>query len=295
MVSDRVGRSGLGGGLCLGLVLVLAAVAGAQVGNDTCDQAVNNGFFLVNGPNGGLTNVGATASGVVPSCAGTSIIPIPLPVPTGSIDVWYGYTATSSCTITIGLSNSTLAASFVAVWDGNNFQGPSSCGNLPELACASLFGNVGGVAGTSQVQVAVTVGDFLFIQVGVLFGATGTFTVDINPALTLTFSAPAGPGSLNIANDCGNPNDLYVTAIALAQGQTPNGWFFGLDINFLGLLQEVSFGPPFHGALDAAGSSLFTVPAGMPSGLTLYAVTVTLDQNTGVPNLSSDVVTFVTP
>ena len=81
---------------------------------------------------------------------------------------------------------------------------------------------------------------------------------------------------------------------------SPGFYFIGnsgssLDINFLGLLQEVAFGPPFYGTLDASGSSLYTVPAGMPSGLTLYAVTVTLDQTTGVPNLSSDVVTFVTP
>jgi len=277
-------------------VLVFAsAMVGAQVLNDTCDQAVNNSFFLIDGTNPGLTSVGATASGVASSCGGSSISPIPLPFPGVATDVWYAYTATATCAVTFEITASTLAFPVIAVWDGSAYQGSASCGSLPELGCASALQSATGAIGQALVQISLNAGDFVFVQVSDALGVTGgTFTVDINPALSLSFSAPTGPGSLRIVNDCGVPFATYVTAIELNQGLTPSGWFFGLDISFPTLLHEMTLGPPFIGALDAAGSSDWTLPVIIPSNITLYAVTLTLDPVTQVPALVSSVVTFTT-
>ena len=276
--------------VCLGLICILGVPARAQiVGNDTCDQAVTNGFFVTDGSNPGLTNVGATVSGVTPSCTNASVgyisfAAIPL------TDTWYAYQATSSCTMTFALSSSTLGIPTLAVWDGNGYLGPASCGTLPELACSRALFNA-----SAQVQIGVAAGDFLLIQVGNSNVSGGGFTLNINPPVLLSITAPTGSGSLQISNDCGIPNSQYVTAIVLNQGTTPYGWFFGLDISFNTLLHQIYLGPPFFGTFDATGSSLFTLPTIMPSGVTLHAVTVVLDPVTGIPSTSSGVVTFVSP
>jgi len=48
----------------------------------------------------------------------------------------------------------------------------------------------------------------------------------------------------------------YVTAITLAQGAYPNGWFFGLDITLTELISQFQTGFPFSGVLDAVGQSV---------------------------------------
>jgi hypothetical protein len=96
--------------------------------------------------------------------------------------------------------------------------------------------------------------------------------------LKLSITAPEGPGSLLVANDFGAPGKQYFTAITLAPGLYPNGWLFGLDIRVQDLLTELSvLAPPFRGNLDSLGRSRFTIPAGLPPGLSFYGVTITFD------------------
>jgi Lectin C-type domain len=92
--------------------------------------------------------------------------------------------------------------------------------------------------------------------------------------LQLAISAPLGPGSIRVANSQGVPNTAYWTAFTLAQGAYPNGWLFGLDITLTELLNQVSFGVPFAGTLDASGASAFTLANGVPAGLPVYAVSL---------------------
>jgi hypothetical protein len=92
--------------------------------------------------------------------------------------------------------------------------------------------------------------------------------------LDLAITAPFGPGSIRLQNTQGAPNTPYWTAVTLAQGAYPNGWLFGLDITMSELLNQVSFGAPFAGTLDATGSSSFTLASGVPPGLPLYAVSI---------------------
>ena len=60
---------------------------------------------------------------------------------------------------------------------------------------------------------------------------------------------------------------------------TSSGYWFGLDINFGALLGQFNLGtPPFRGTLDPTGGSVFLLPPPIvPSGLTLFAVTVEFD------------------
>jgi Lectin C-type domain len=98
------------------------------------------------------------------------------------------------------------------------------------------------------------------------FWGSSSFQLDI--------TAPLGPGSVRLKNTGGGAGHSYWTAVTLVQGAFPNGWLFGLDIPPTLLIDEVMMGTPFAGILDAAGSSTFTVPAGVPPGLHVYGVSL---------------------
>jgi hypothetical protein len=95
------------------------------------------------------------------------------------------------------------------------------------------------------------------------------------PSCPLVFSSPFGPGSLQMDNApcAGVAGQIYFTAITLAPGNFPNGWYFGLDIPLPELVNQFVTGYPFVGTLDAAGASTFGPIVGVPSGLQLWAVT----------------------
>jgi Lectin C-type domain len=93
----------------------------------------------------------------------------------------------------------------------------------------------------------------------------------------LTITAPFGPGSIRLANTGGGGGNGYWTAVTLTQGAFPNGWLFGVDVGLPELLGEVTSGVPFSGTLDGIGGSIFTIPAGVPPGLPLYAVSIHFD------------------
>jgi hypothetical protein len=136
--------------------------------------------------------------------------------------------------------------------------------------------------------------DDLFDSHGVIDEVTFGFGV---PACVLLFTSPGGPGTLAVANTpCpAVPGASYITAVTLAAGAYPAGWFFGVDIAWVDLAGQVTAGPPFSGALDAAGSSFFGPIPGVPGALTLYAVTAHLTPGFGLIIGSRPPVTYTTP
>jgi hypothetical protein len=115
------------------------------------------------------------------------------------------------------------------------------------------------------------------------------------PVCTLAITAPLGPGSIAIVNSGCNPGDWYITAVTLAPGLFPNGWFFGLDITWAELVSQASLGAPFSGVLGPAGDSVFFIPGGVPAGIDVFAVTATFQPGFGANTFATAPVAFVTP
>ncbi len=92
----------------------------------------------------------------------------------------------------------------------------------------------------------------------------------------LGFSSPLGPGSLAITNTTCPPAAGYsfIMPLTVTAGAFPAGWLGGIDISWTDLMIEFAYGFPFTGTLDGTGGSLFSIPAGVPSGLTLYGNTL---------------------
>jgi Lectin C-type domain len=112
--------------------------------------------------------------------------------------------------------------------------------------------------------------------------------------LKLAVDAPTGPGSFRMQNSGGGAFNPYVTAVTLAPGAYPFGWFYGVDISMPQLLSELGSGPPFTGVLNASGGSTFTIPSGVPPGIGVYAVSVEFTPSWQLIGASS-VDSFVTP
>src|SRR4029079_19509472 len=89
------------------------------------------------------------------------------------------------------------------------------------------------------------------------------------------WSSPFGPGSIqyNVCN--GTPTGNYQLCLTLNAGAFPNGWLFGIDIGLLELQGELG-APIFYGVLNGSGAAQVGPFGGLPSGLTLYSVTVNI-------------------
>lgn len=105
-------------------------------------------------------------------------------------------------------------------------------------------------------------------------GTFNGFQISDHYAVALT---QATNGNLTIAGTGGAPGGVYVTLLTPFQGAFPNGPLFGVDMTIPEALNELAFGPPFFGLLDANGQSSYLVPAPLPTGLTLYGVGLELD------------------
>lgn len=105
------------------------------------------------------------------------------------------------------------------------------------------------------------------------------------PPCSLIMAQPV-PGSIQVENIGCTPFNPYVTAYTFNQGAFPNGWFFGIDIPWYDLIWQATtpVGQPTNGTFDVNGGSLWVLPAGVPPGLTIFAVTVDIDPMTGQPN-----------
>jgi hypothetical protein len=103
------------------------------------------------------------------------------------------------------------------------------------------------------------------------------FFADVPGAFAFALAPGPAAGELHFANARGVPRDVYLTALTLAPGAFPNGWFFGLDPSLGDLLGLVGTGhPAFLGRLDADGRSDVAV-RGLPPGVGLWGVSLDLD------------------
>ncbi len=116
-----------------------------------------------------------------------------------------------------------------------------------------------------------------------------TFHADVPDALGLALRRGMAPGSLDVRRRRAVPGDLYVTALTVTPGAFPNGWFYGLDpaLDVLGT-QLLSAHPLFLGAVDGTGRADLSVP-GLPAGLPLQGVALTLDPSLRVVTSSPPV------
>jgi hypothetical protein len=113
-------------------------------------------------------------------------------------------------------------------------------------------------------------------------------------ACYLTLSAYAGPGSVRVKARCVSaaapPGTTLFNCFTFVQGAYPNGWFFGLDPSFADVLGQFTSGqPPFVAPTDSNGDFVWQLPAGVPAGIPLYAVTVAIGPGLYVLGNSSPV------
>lgn len=100
---------------------------------------------------------------------------------------------------------------------------------------------------------------------------------EVFDAFSLSLLRGLRPGGLDLRRRYGIPGDFYITAFTFQTGAFPNGWFYGLDPSPTDLaLQLSAFDPIFVGRLDASGSAETSV-VGLPSGLAIQGVALTLD------------------
>ena len=96
------------------------------------------------------------------------------------------------------------------------------------------------------------------------------------------WSSPLGPGSIKYEVCGGAPGLPYQLVATLNAGLYPNGWIYGVDITFAELVNEIGV-PPFFGILGPTGAGSVGPIFGVPSGLTIYAVTLNVPPGS-VPN-----------
>jgi hypothetical protein len=127
--------------------------------NDTCGEASEAYAQPLVGTNGG-SNVCSSVDDSAPSCG-------------GSADVWWYYTPTQSCQVTIDTCGSSFDT-ILAVYDGCAGQ---------ELACNDdcVLGLCGGL--NSCVSLDVTAGQTIWIQVLGYGGSRGEINLQIIPPL----------------------------------------------------------------------------------------------------------------
>jgi hypothetical protein len=136
--------------------------------------------------------------------------------------------------------------------------GPQICSCALPLLPAGAYLSVVCLNGADNAFTsAATIDDFIFSN---------------NPPCTFSITQPLGAGSISVAISYCTPGAAYLMPVTLISGGAfPNGWCLGVDIPLGALVAEISFGVPFIGNLDGTGSSLFAVPAGIPSGIPIFA------------------------
>lgn len=219
------------------------------------------------------TNVGATQS------AGIGCGP--------HADVWYSFVSgIFGAPITVTTCNSVVGG--VTTFDTVIGVFSGACGSLTQVpgACnddtCGLQSSVTFIGGLNQY----------YIQVGGFAGATGTFGLKVDQAalISLTFW-DQGPGTIGYRIAGAFP--YYYLFATLNAGTFPNGWFYGIDLSFADLTNELAAGYPFHGPLSVCGTNGPFGP--LPSGLTVYAVALGATGAGAYPNAFGGPVSFTVP
>jgi hypothetical protein len=250
--------------LATALALSWCASAPAQVANDNCATAIPITATVT-----GATNVGATLGpDPVPTC------------PTMTGDVWYSWVAPCNGAYTASTcGGSTNFSTIVAVWTG-------ACGGLTQVGCSDVC--VSGALQGASVTFMAIVGTAYRISVGGNSGATGTFdlSLTLGAGMSLGFFH-GGPGSMGYFITEGPTVGTAFVAITLTAGQFPAGWFLGLDIAWIDLLNELTIGYPFVLPLQLCGNAQVGPVTGLPSGLQVFAVALALPPGGTIPTATT--------
>jgi hypothetical protein len=108
-----------------------------------------------------------------------------------------------------------------------------------------------------------------------------------------SWSSPMGVGSIQYNVCAGSPLGTYQLLATVNQGAFPNGWLYGIDITYPELLSELG-APPFLGLLDGSGAAQIGPLAGLPSGLTIYALTFNIPPGS-VPTVHTNAEAYTVP
>jgi hypothetical protein len=117
---------------------------------------------------------------------------------------------------------------------------------------------------------------------------------------TLSMSSPSGSGCVQVDLTNMPAAGFYFLAATLQQGAFPNGWFFGIDIGFPELQNEINTGFPFLGALSGSacspgGGATIGQFCGLPPGLTFYAVGLGAPPGSGYPSAITNSTSYTIP
>jgi hypothetical protein len=190
--------------------------------------------------------------------------------------------------------------SIVQVWDGASWN--------------TLFANSAGQCitegawSTQLYDISPYSNPALQVRFGHTVGSAGAYSMsqwnldnvsihDPAGTCTLQLSAYAGPGSIRISAHCLGigvpPGTQLFNCITLNPGF---GWFFGINpsLSLEVIPQYTSGALPFVGYSNVDGDVSWDLPAGVPPGIPVYAVTVALNPG-GVPVAVSPPVFYVTP
>lgn len=160
-----------------------------------------------------------------------------------------------------------------------NFSGP-----LPPLFSCEYLSIICWNNGDNAVSSAAYVDNIVFQS-----SAASCVVPCFGGAPNLVFSSPSGLGCLQV-NLSGMPsNGSYFLALTSFGGAFPNGWFFGIDISFIDLISQITFGFPFSGPANNCGAAQLGQFCGLPSGIPLFSVAL------GIPGPVLGPPTVVTP
>jgi hypothetical protein len=123
---------------------------------------------------------------------------------------------------------------------------------------------------TSQVHAANA--DPELVEKGQLFAMY--VAPNLGREFALWYTSPLGAGSLVANHRFGAANGVFFSPVALAPGNFPAGAFYGIDLPLQDLVNQFLFGAPFLATLDAQGKSTSAVFTGLPSGVTIYGVSL---------------------
>jgi hypothetical protein len=247
------------------VALVVASTARGQAANDHCSAATPIGPGTTVG-----TNVGATTG---PDPLGGCIGP--------GADVWYvfvapcnGPWAASTC------GPSTTIDTVLTVWDGS-----AGCGALLPVLCNDDFCGPPFSPSASYVTFESVAGTTYFVSVAGYLAEEGAFELTLEAIATELHFFSTGPGTIGYHVDGGPPAGTVFTAITLNLGFFPYGWFHGIDIDWPGLVSELSTGFPFVVPVGPVCGDVTVGPfSGLPAGLTVYGVSIGLPVGSSFPN-----------
>jgi hypothetical protein len=259
----------------------IAYQSAPTLGNDDCSGATP----LVIGVNGPFGNAGATDSCAQAPC-GAAASP-------GYNDVWYSYTAACCGPHTVDTGCAPLAMDTIATVH-------AICGG-PPIACNDDC--TGFLA--SSVTWTASAGVTYYLRIASWSAITvGSFSLTVTPpnpgvsGMSLIYSYPLGPGSLQI-DICNGPLfGIYFLAVTFNQAGFPNGWFYGLDMFPAEIANLINTGAPFLGPLDPTCGAFTIGPIpglGAISGVPIYSVALGAAPGILVPVTSSPPTLAVIP